>query len=406
MNKQKLNIAMISIHSSPLGELGTRDNGGMSVYIRELARELGRRGHRIDIFTRAAHPGDPEVMRLSPRVRLVHIKVPRASRAFKEKLYPYLDDFFLGIECFRQRQGLRYDAVHSHYWLSGCIGGKAGACWDVPHLTTFHTLGLMKNKAGKGLHEPELRIAAEQQIARSCSRILVATAREQNNLALHYNVPKSRIGIVACGVDMKLFRPLDRLAARRSLGFSQQEKILLYVGRFDPLKGISRALEAVSLLRHVSVRFVIVGGDGQANPERLRLKALTREFSLGGAIRFEGRVEQRRLPLYYSAADLFAMPSLYESFGIVALESLACGTPVIATPVGALDRIIKKNLNGCIVKSPTPASFARAIEACIAQDRALPREAVRQSVAGFTWAHAADHIIDEYLAALAQYGRK
>lgn len=403
MNKQKLSIAMISIHSSPLGDLGTRDNGGMSVYIRELARELGRRGHRIDIFTRAAHPGDPEIVLLAPRVRLVHIKVPRAGRAFKEKLYPYLDDFFLGIEGFRQRQRLRYDAVHSHYWLSGCIGGKAGACWDVPHLTTFHTLGLMKNKTGKGLHEPELRIATEKLIARSCSRILVGTAREQYNLARHYHVPKSRIGIVACGVDLKLFRPLDRIAARRSLGFSQQEKILLYVGRFDPLKGISRVLEAVSLLRHISVRFVIVGGDGHDHPEMLRLRALARELSLGGAVRFEGRMEQRRLPLYYSAADLFAMPSLYESFGIVALESLACGTPVIATPVGALDSIIKKNLNGCIVKNPTPAAFARAIKAYVAEGCELPRDAVRESVAGFTWAHAADHMIDEYRAALARY---
>ena len=403
MNKQKLSIAMISIHSSPLADLGTRDNGGMSVYIRELARELGRRGHSIDIYTRAAHPDDPDVVRLGPRVRLIYIKVPKAFSASKDQLYPYLGDFFLGIEGFRIRQGLRYDAVHSHYWLSGCIGGEAGTCWDVPHLTTFHTLGLMKNKAGNGLHEPELRIAAEKQIVAACSRILVGTAREQHNLVRHYHVPKSRIGIVPCGVDLKLFRPIDQHAARRSLGFAPQEKIILYVGRFDPLKGISRIIEAVSLLRHLSVRFVIVGGDGQSNPEMLRLRALAREFSLDGAVRFAGRVEQSRLPLYYSAADIFAMPSLYESFGIVALEALACGTPVIAAPVGALDSIIKKNLNGCIVRSPAPASFARAIEACIARGRALPRDAVRQSVAGFTWAHAADSMIDEYRAALDRY---
>ena len=405
MNEHKLAIAMISIHSSPLGDLGTRDNGGMSVYIRELARELGRRGHRIDIFTRSAHPDDAEVVRLAPRVRLIHIKVPKACRAFKEKLYPHLDDFFVGLEGFRQRQGLRYDAVHSHYWLSGCIGSKAGACWDVPHLTTFHTLGLMKNKAGKGLHEPELRIAAEKLVARSCSRILVGTAREQNNLVRHYHVPASRIGIVPCGVDLKLFRPLNRHAARRSLGYAPQEKIVLYVGRFDPLKGISRVLEAVSLLRHLSVRFVIVGGDGQANPEMLRLRALVREFSLDGAVQFAGRVEQSSLPLYYSAADLFVMPSLYESFGIVALEALACGTPVISTPVGAMDSIIRENVNGCIVRGSTPAAFARAIAACSTAGRTLDRETVRQSVAGFSWSHATDSMLEQYGAALAEYSK-
>lgn len=405
MKDHKFSIAMISIHASPLGDLGTRDNGGMSVCVRELARELGRRGHRVDIFTRASRPSDKEPLVLAKNVRLVYLKVPKAYRASKDALYPYLPDFFLRLDAFRLRERIDYDLVHSNYWLSGCLGNKVQACWDMPHLTTFHTLGLLKNIIGNGEYEPGLRIASEKLVAQACSRIVVGSRREQKNLSRHYHVAAGKIGIAPCGVDMKLFRPLDRAYARLRLGYGPHEKIVLYVGRFDPLKGISRMLEAASLLKHLPLRLIIVGGDGQANPEMLKHRDLARAFSLDGAVQFEGRVEQRELPLYYSAADVLAVPSLYESFGIVALEALACGTPVIATPVGAMDGIIKKGLNGCIVRGATPAAFARAIQALTAEGPAPgpEREAVRQSVAGYSWSCAADSMLEQYRAAIAGY---
>ncbi len=398
---------MISIHASPLGALGTRDNGGMSVCVRELARELGRRGHRVDIFTRASRPSDKDCIVLADNVRLVYLKVPKAYRAAKDALFPHLPDYFKRLEAFRLRERIAYDLVHSNYWLSGCIGSRAQACWSVPHLTTFHTLGLLKNRIGNGLHEPDLRIAAEKQVAQDCSHIVVGSRRERQNLSRHYHVAKSKIGIAPCGVDLKLFRPLGRAYARRRLGLDTGEKIVLYVGRFDPLKGISRVVEAIGLLRQHPVRFIIAGGDGQANPEVRKLQALSGRLSLDGAVRFVGRVDQQVLPLYYSAADVLAVPSLYESFGIVALEALACGTPVIATPVGAMDSIIRNGRNGLIVKGETPAAFARAIKALTATGAApVPaRETVRETVAGYSWACAADSMLEQYRAAIAGYSK-
>jgi D-inositol-3-phosphate glycosyltransferase len=340
---------------------------------------------------------------LADNVRLVYLKVPRAYRAAKDALYPYLPDYFMRLEDFRLHERIDYDLVHSNYWLSGCIGSRAQACWGVPHLTTFHTLGLLKNIIGNGLHEPALRITAEKQVAQDCCHIVVGSRRERHNLSRHYHVAKSKIGIAPCGVDMKLFRPFDRAYARRRLGLDTGETIVLYVGRFDPLKGISRIVEAMGLLRQHPVRFVIAGGDGQANPEVQKLQALAGRLSLDGAVRFAGRVDQQVLPLYYSAADMLAVPSLYESFGIVALEALACGTPVIATPVGAMDSIIKKGRNGCIVRGTTPAAFARAIQALIAAGPAPEREAVRETVACYGWTCAAESMLEQYRLAIAGY---
>ncbi len=398
---------MISIHASPLGDLGTRDNGGMSVCVRELARELGRRGHRVDIFTRASRPSDKEWVALADNVRLVYLKVPKAYRAAKDALYQYLPDFFMRLEDFRLRQGAAYDLVHSNYWLSGCIGNKAEACWKAPHLTTFHTLGLLKNIIGKGEHEPKLRINVEKLVAQACTRIVVGSRREQKNLCRQYAVAKSKTGIAPCGVDLKLFRPLGRDYARLRLGLAPHEKIVLYVGRFDPLKGISRVIEAVSLLKHLPLRLIIVGGDGQKTAELRKIKLLARELALGGIVQFAGRAGHQELPLYYSAADVLAVPSLYESFGIVALEALACGTPVIATAVGAMDSIIRKDVNGCIVRGATPAAFARAIQALTATGpaSALAREDVRETVAGYSWACAADSMLEQYRAAITGYSK-
>jgi D-inositol-3-phosphate glycosyltransferase len=333
----------------------------------------------------------------------VYLKVPKAYRAAKDALYQHLPDFFKRLEQFRLRAGIAYDLVHSNYWLSGCIGSRAQACWGVPHLTTFHTLGLLKNIIGNGLHEPDLRITAEKLVAQDCCHIVVGSRREQHNLSRHYHVAKSKIGIAPCGVDLNLFRPFDRAYARRRLGLDTGGEIVLYVGRFDPLKGISRIVEAMGLLRQHAVRFVIAGGDGQANPEVQKLQALAGRLSLDGAVRFAGRVDQQVLPLYYSAADMLAVPSLYESFGIVALEALACGTPVIATPVGAMDSIIKNGGNGCIVRGTTPAAFARAIQALIAAGPAPEREAVRKTVACYGWACAADSMLEQYRLAIAGY---
>jgi D-inositol-3-phosphate glycosyltransferase len=206
-------IAMISVHSSPIGRLGTQDTGGMSVYIRELARALGNRGHRVDIFTRTAHGAQPgERIVLSENVRLIHLDPGISADAPKTELYPYLFTFFRALEEFRGREGIDYGVVHSHYWLSGQVGIQAQQAWGVPHVTTFHTLGAVKNLLCANAAESETRIAAERRLVDSCDRILVTSRRELQNLLCHYHASVNKLSVVPCGVNLGLFRPVAKPA--------------------------------------------------------------------------------------------------------------------------------------------------------------------------------------------------
>ncbi len=239
---------MLSIHSNPIGELGTNDTGGMSVYIRELARELGRRGHWIDIYTRLHNGGHRPIIHLFEKVRLIHLGIPNNGNLSRLALYPYLSDFFQSLEDFRSQEGIEYDLIHSHYWLSGRLGIWAQELWNRPHVVMLHTLGEVKNRTGVGLTEPELRIAAEKEVVKTCHRIVAPTDREKDSLIRYYGACGQKIGVVPCGVDLDLFHPQEKQAARRHLGFDPDDIILLYVGRFEPLKGIERLLEAMSYL--------------------------------------------------------------------------------------------------------------------------------------------------------------
>ena len=400
MKTDALKIAMFSIHSSPIGELGTRDTGGMSVYIRELAQELGERGHRVDIYTRHNHNNQPAIMHLHDHVRLIHLNIGENGRVSKVNLYPLLEDFFEKLEEFRKADDCHYDLIHSHYWLSGKLGHWAQNRWNRPHIVMFHTLGAIKNLTGVGVPEPELRISNEKALVRSCHRILVATEREKGLLIDHYDALPERIGVVPCGVNLKLFQPVDRLAARRQLGFKQNESMILYVGRFEPLKGLDRLLEAVTHLRDYRIRLVIIGGDGPETTETINLMQLSQKWGIQDTVTFEGRIAQENLPPYYSAADVLVVPSHYESFGLVGLESLACGTPVVSTKVGVLDRLLKDGMNGSIVSNGCPKALASSIETFIngTSVKDSSAEAIRTSIENYSWSNVATAIIDEYKA--------
>ena len=398
---EKLRIAMLSVHSSPIGELGTKDTGGMSVYVRELARQLGRRGHFVDIYTRLNGSGQKQVAQLYDNVRLIHLKAGDNGHMNKLALYGHLDDFFKELEEFRNRESVDYDLIHSHYWLSGRVGSWAQERWEVPHVFMFHTVGAVKNSIAGSEKEPELRTAIEKHLARKCDRILVATDRERDNLVQHYGASPETIGVIPCGVNLDLFRPLDKTAARQQLGFATDESIVLYVGRFAPVKGIDRLMEAIAHLQHHQrLRLVIVGGDGDGAPEYKYFRRLARKFSIQNSVTFRGRIEQDRLPTYYSAADVLTVPSHYESFGLVALESLASGTPVVATKVGAMESILREGETGQVVKNGSPRSIADAVETLISRPHPPSAEEVRASVFRFSWTNVASAMIDEYGAVL------
>ena len=396
MRATSYSIAMISVHSSPVGRLGTQDTGGMSVYIRELSRQLGLNGHRVDIYTRAdADHASGDVQRLSENVRLIPLELGPGAEAPKNALHPHLARFFEALERFRSRDGRSYDVVHSHYWLSGRVGQWARQAWNCPHLTTFHTLAAVKNLVCGPASEPGVRLAAEQELAAACDRIVVASARERDNLVRHYGADPDRLAVVPCGVDLDRFRPMDRAAARDRIGAGREENLILYVGRLAPEKGLDRLIHAVAMLGSIpELRLIVVGGDGAGDAARRRMIELSRSLGIGGRVTFRGRVEQHELPLFYNAADLLALPSSYESFGMVALEALACGTPVAATRVGAMEELLRNPANGRLAKDLHPQSLATAIEDLLPPGAAAGRqtEAVRRSVLDYSWSHVASGI--------------
>jgi D-inositol-3-phosphate glycosyltransferase len=391
---------MISVHSSPAGRLGTRDTGGMSVYIRELSAALGSRGHRVDIFTRAvdgAVPGRP--IALSPRVRLVPIEFGAPADAPKNALSAYLDRFFQALDRFREAERAAYDLLHSHYWLSGLVGRAAGQAWGIPHVTTFHTLGALKNLVAGAERQPDRRIAAERELCAAADRIIVTSSRERDNLLRYYEASTERLSTVPCGVNLDLFRPLDRGIAHRRIGAAAGGKLLLYAGRFAPEKGLQRLIHALAGLAHIpDLRLIVVGGDGRGDPATREMQALCRRLGVAGRIDFVGRVDQRCLPAYYSAADALVLPSAYESFGMVALEAVACGTPVVATRVGAMDELVREGENGRLADGFDPSSLAEAVGRWLEQAEARPADvqAIRRTAWRFAWGRVAAEVLRVY----------
>ncbi|CAB1070642.1 D-inositol-3-phosphate glycosyltransferase (EC [Olavius algarvensis Delta 1 endosymbiont] len=397
MKTDPLKIAMLSIHSDPIGELGTKDTGGMSVYIRELARQLGKRGHYIDIYTRMLKSENRSITRLYENVRLIHLGIPNGGTLSKLALYRYLSKFFQALEDFRRSENQSYDLIHSHYWLSGRLGTRAQKLWDLPHVTTFHTLGEVKNQTGIDAHEPWFRVVAEKDIVQKSHRILALTNRERESLVRLYDAPPQKIGVVPCGVNLDLFYPQGKAAARHKLGLDSDDIILLYVGRFESIKGLNVLLKAMTYLdANQRLRLVVVGGDDNSTPEFRTLAQATRDWGIGEKVNFIGRVDQQNLPTYYGAADVLVLPSYSESFGMVGLEALACGRPVVTTPVGAVDRLVRRTQAGCVVPDHSAHSLADGILSIIRDPDIPSAERIRQSIFEYSWSEVASAVVAEY----------
>ncbi len=385
-------IAVLSFHTSPLALPGTRYSGGLNVYVRSVSRELGRRGHCLDIFTRRTDPVSPSVMELAPNVRLVQLEAGPPD-ADKEDLYPHLPEFVRRLLAHAQAEGRGYDLVHSHYWLSGWAGQVLKERWGIPHVIMFHTLGEVKLRFHPGEREHPHRLEAERQIALAADRIVCASRGEKEALVRLYGVPPERVEVVPCGVDTGLFRPLGRASSREALGLPGDLPIVLFVGRLEPLKGLDLLLRAHARLS-VPARLVLVGGDERDEALRQRLRALARRLGSEGHVHFLPAVPHERLPLYYSAADVCAVPSRYESFGLVALESMACGTPVVASRVGGLQELVRHGETGFLVSPAQPEPFARCLERVLCDGElreALGRRA-RLLALGYQWPQVAERV--------------
>jgi len=397
-------VAVVSAHTSPLASLGGRETGGMNVYVRELSRELGSRGYTVDVFTRRASEEAPHTHPFGPNARVVNVPAGPPSAVDKQEIAAHLPEFERELLDFVRREGAIYDLVHSHYWMSGIVASRLAERWSIPHVAMFHTLGEVKNRARSGEHEPASRIAAERAIATGADRIIVASEHERQSLVALYGAPAERIAVVPCGVDLDLFAPMDKEFARRRLGLRSTERIILFVGRIEPLKGIDILIDAAAQL-HDDENFavLIVGGDARAREQIEALRAQAAALGVDHHISFVGAVEHHELPLYYNAADVCVVPSHYESFGLVAVESMACGTPVVASRVGGLTTTIADGETGYLIPWRCAEPFVERLELLLDNDelRASFGRAGREAVERFRWSHVADAVAALYDGVLA-----
>ena len=305
---------------------------------------------------------------------MVHISAGPEVYLQKASLREYVHPFAQGILEFAERKGIKYDLIHSHYWMSGLAGMDLKAVWDVPMLQMFHTLGLMKQRIGRTAAEREgqQRVDGELAVMNAADRIIAATEAERSQLELLYGINHQKVSIVPPGVDTHHFYPIPADEAKEAIGISREDRMALFVGRIEPLKGVDTLIRAMAIVKKTCKQFVcphylvIIGGDPEGHPERDesemgRLQALARSLGLDEIVLFLGKRGQHTLPYYYSAAEVVVMPSHYESFGMVALEAMACGTPVIASQVGGLAYLVQEGETGFFVPAQDPKALAERL---------------------------------------------
>ncbi len=406
-----LRIAMLSYHTCPLATLGGKDTGGMNVYVRDLTRELGRMGIHVDVFTRSQDEHVPHVVhQLGFGNRVVHVPAGPEVPVAKRDLVHYIPEFVEGVKAFAAEKGIRYDLIHSHYWMSGIAAESLSDAWGgTPIVQMFHTLGEMKNRIAQteAEREPPERIASEQRILNRADRIIVATLAEHSQLRFLYKVSDRKLTVIPPGVDTCHFYPIPADEAKQFIGLKPEDRMVLYVGRIEPLKGVDTLIRAMSCLRvnelHRPVQLAIIGGEPDASPQEMsaemaRLQRLCDELCMGGMVVFLGKRGQDTLPYYYSAAELLVMPSRYESFGMVALEAMACGTPVIASDVGGLGFLVQDGETGFTVPDGEPDKLCDKLSLLLSDHELREKmgKCAKEAAQSYDWTKIATQIVDVY----------
>ena len=409
-------VAMLSVHTCPLAMLGGKETGGMNVYVRDLSRELGRRGIAVDCFTRSQNPDIPRIKdSLGPNARVIHLPAGPEVPYDKNRIVEHLPEFVDRVLDFARRDGLHYDIIHSHYWLSGLAALDLRHAWGAPIVQMFHTLGHMKNSVASSPAEweAEARIEGEAEVMTFADRLVAATPLERAQMVWLYGADASKIAVVPCGVDLDLFDPIPPKEAKARLGLPESRRIILFVGRIEPLKGIDTLLRAIALIApqipcwQDELSVIIIGGApgagaDQAEAELDRLQRLRAELGIEELVTFQGAEDQDSLVYYYSAAEMVVIPSHYESFGMVALEAMACGTPVVASKVGGLAFNVQDGRTGFLVPERDPAALADRIRLLLSDPdlrQRLGAEAIRW-VSQYSWPSVADRILKIYEVAL------
>lgn len=401
-------LAMLSLHTSPLAPLGGRETGGMNVYVLEVARGLAALGVIVDVFTRRTGEAEPEVVEFAPGARLIQITAGPAERLEKEDLLPYVDAFADRVEAFRVREGVAYDAIYSHYWLSVAAGDSLASMWRVPHEAMFHTLGDVKLRARASESERPERLEAERRLVHRLDRIVAATEHERQLLRQIFRVDAQKVAVIPLGVDLSMFTPRPQSEARTRLGLDPSRRFVLAVGRIEPLKGLDILIRAIGELQaRVPVDLLIIGGDERAAPEIERLRNIAAEVGASSAVRFLGPRPHDTLADWYAAADIVAVPSFYESFGLVAVEAMACATPVVASRVGGLASTVVDGRTGYLVPWRCPEPFAERIELLLRNEplRLALGAAGAERMRAYGWDAVAERVAAATAALVEEYQR-
>jgi D-inositol-3-phosphate glycosyltransferase len=409
-------VAVLSVHTSPLEQPGTGDAGGMNVYIVQTATRMAQRGVEVEIFTRATSSELPPVAELAPGVRVRHVAAGPFEGLGKEELPGQLCAFTAGVlRAEARHEPGYYDAIHSHYWLSGQVGWLARERWGVPLVYTAHTLAKVKNLAlAEGdTPEPRMRVIGEEQVVNESDRLVANTDIEAGELIKLYDAEPSKVAVVPPGVDLDRFTPGDRAQARHRFGIAQDSVVLAFVGRIQPLKAPDVLLRAAAemLVRDPGLRprlvVLVVGGPSGSGTERPKaLEELAAQLGITDVVRFLPPQPGPALAEVYRAADLVAVPSHNESFGLVALEAQACGTPVVAAAVGGLPVAVDDGVSGVLVHGHEPDAWAAAIGSV-----ALPqRDHLASNAVGharrFSWDRTTDALLAGYQEAAEVFRRE
>ncbi len=404
-------IAIISDHADPAAEVGREEAGGQNVYVRQVGEALAKLGWQVDMFTRKTNPKDAALVQHSPHCRTIRLVAGPEKFIPRDELFAYMPQFVEAFLKFQSKEGTNYPLIHTNYWLSAWVGLRLQEISNIQLIHTYHSLGAVKYQSVPSIPPiASTRLAVERQILEQSSCV-VSTSPQEKEFLRKLVSEQGRVEVIPCGTDIDNFRILPKEEARAKLGFAPHEKIVLYVGRFDPRKGIETLVRACGELQarnKGNLRLVIAGGsdperaDGR---ERERIERIVQEVGLTDQTLFTGRIGHDLLPLYYTAADACVIPSHYEPFGLVAIEAMACGTPVVASNVGGLKFTVVPEETGLLVPPQDTAAFASAIDRILAHEQWAQKLRIQASVRvrqNFSWTGVAIQLSELYRRLLAE----
>ncbi len=366
--KQKNRVALISVSGDPAVEIGKEEAGGQNVYVRQVGLALAEQGWLVDMFTRRISTEQAAVVQNAPNCRTIRLTAGPTKFIGRDDVFGYLPEFVNQLQAFQEQEGFQYRLVHTNYWLSSWVGMELKKRQPLSQVHTYHSLGAVKYSTVSNIPAiASMRLTVEKACLETASRVVATSPQEQEHMRSLVSAQGS-IEMIPCGTDIERLGSLDRVAARQQLDIPPEAKVVLYVGRFDRRKGIEtlvRAIAQSTLRGNADIRLIIAGGyrPGESDGiERDRIQRIVEDLGLGSITTFPGRLTESDLPIYYAAANLCVVPSHYEPFGLVAIEAMACRTPVVASAVGGLQFTVIPEVTGLLAPPQDEAAFAQAID--------------------------------------------